>query len=398
MKTIMTIFRKEFIDTLRDRRTIITMVLVPLLLFPVIMTVMTKVQTSQIKKAKEKVLKVGLVHYAQAAEFIKKLQERDDMKIVENIDPDSARSFIRSDSLDAAIIFKENFDQRVQELRSGRITFYYKSTEEGDNITKRRLIKLIDEYEETLISRRFNELNLDKKIAEPLNLVEVNIATPKERLGQAIGGFLPYLFIIFCFMGSMYPAIDLGAGEKERGTIETLLTSPANRFQILLGKYGVVVLTGITSAAIAMIGLYLSIKRMPEIPKDFLDLLMGILEVKSIALVLSLLLPLSIFFAGILLSISIYAKSFKEAQSLITPLNIIVILPAVIGLLPGMTLNSTTALMPILNISLATKDIISGTIQIGLLAEVYASLFLLAGLSLFFCSKWFERESIIFRI
>ncbi|MFQ5753150.1 MAG: ABC transporter permease, partial [bacterium] len=276
--------------------------------------------------------------------------------------------------------------------------FYFKSTEnEEEDITKRRLKDIVEEYEKKLISARFVELNLDEKIVKPLNLTEINIATQKERLGRMIGGFLPYIFIIFCFTGSMYPAIDLGAGEKERGTIETLLTSPVNRFQILLGKFSVVVLTGIASAAISMVGLYLSIRQLHEIPPEFLELLLGILEVKSIVLVLSLLLPLTIFFAGILLSLSIFAKTFKEAQSLISPMTFVVILPVVVGLLPGITLNSTTALIPILNISLATKDIISGTIQTGLLVEVYLSLIVLAGISLLFCTKMFEREGTIFR-
>ncbi len=398
MKSIITIFKKELIDTLRDRRTLIAMILVPLLLFPIIMTVMSRIQISQVKKAQAQVLKIGLVTHNQAEDFKNSLLDRDDLKVIEDIHPDSARALIKEDSLDAAFIFTENFDQLVSNLFPGTLNFYFKSTEgDGEDITKRRLTKLVEEYKEKLISDRFSTLNLDKKIVEPLNLKEVNIATEKERLGQTIGGFLPYLFIIFCFTGSMYPAIDLGAGEKERGTIETLLTSPVSRFQILIGKFSVVVLTGIASAVISMVGLYISIRQMTEVPPEFLQLLLGILEVKSIVLVLSLLLPLTIFFAGILLSLSLFAKTFKEAQSLISPMTFVVILPAVIGLMPGVTLNSTTALIPILNISLATKDIISGTIQVGLLTEVYLSLIVLAGISLYFCSKMFNSENTIFR-
>ncbi|MFQ5706643.1 MAG: ABC transporter permease [bacterium] len=398
MKSVLTIFKKEIIDTLRDRRTLIAMVLVPLLLIPVIMTVMTKVQMSQVKKAREEVLKVGLVTFGNAAKFEDMLSDHDDLKVVKNIPVDSVRALIRKDSLDGAFVFSKKFDEHVTDLRAGRLKFYYKSTEdENEDITKRRLKDLVDDYEKALIADRFKALNLNEKIVKPLNLVEVNVATQKERLGRMIGGFLPYLFIIFCFTGSMYPAIDLGAGEKERGTIETLLTAPVSRFQILLGKFGVVVVTGVASAAVSMVGLYLAIRQIKEIPKELVSVLLGILEVKSILLVLSLLLPLTIFFAGILLTLSIFAKSYKEAQSLISPLLIVVILPAVVGLLPGITLNSTTAWIPILNISLATKDIVSGTIEPGVLSLVYLSQVVLAGLSLFFCSKWFGREGTIFR-
>lgn len=396
MSTIITIFKKELIDTLRDRRTLIAMVLIPLLLFPLLIGISSKIVISQAKKAREKVLKVALLRYDNADLFKEMLANRDDVRIIENIPVDSIRSFIQKDSLVGAFVFSKNFDQQVANLQAGGIKVYYKSTEDED-ITKNRLMDLVKEFEKQLISHRFKKLNLDENIAKTVKLIEVDIATVKEKIGKAIGGFLPYLFIIFCFTGSMYPAIDLGAGEKERGTIETLLTSPVNRFQILLGKFGVVVLTGITSAIISMVGLYVGIRQVKEIPKELFDALLGILEIQSIVLVLSLLLPLTIFFAGFQLSLSIYARSFKEAQSIISPMMIAVIVPAFIGLIPGITLNTTTAMIPILNVSLATKEILSGTIKPVLLTEVYISQIILAGISLFVCSKWFEREETIFR-
>ncbi|MFQ5864493.1 MAG: ABC transporter permease [bacterium] len=397
MRTIITIFKKELIDTLRDRRTLIAMVLIPLLLFPLLIGISSKIVISQAKKAREKVLRVAIVRYDNADLFKEMLAKRDGVRIVENIPVDSVRSFIQKDSLDGAFVFSKNFDRQVANLQAGRIKVYYKSTED-DDITKNRLLDLVKEFEKQLISHRFKELNLDENIAKTIKLIEVNIATAREKIGKAIGGFIPYLFIIFCFTGSMYPAIDLGAGEKERGTIETLLTSPVNRLQILLGKFGVVVLTGITSAIISMVGLYVGIRQVEEIPKELFDALLGILEIHSIILVLSLLLPLTIFFAGFQLSISIYTRSFKEAQSIISPMMIAVIVPAFLGLIPGITLNTTTALIPVLNVSLATKEILSGTIKPVLLAEVYISLIVLAGISLFLCSKWFEREETIFRV
>ena len=396
MRTIFTIFKKEFVDTIRDRRTLITMVLVPLLLFPLLIGISSKIMISQVKKEKEKILKLGLIMYDNAAPFKEMLETRADIRIIENVPADSVRALIQKDSLDGTFVFSRNFDQRVANLRTGRIKFYYKSKDKND-ITKNRLMDLAKEFEKRLLTARFEELKLDRTIVQIVKLVEVNVATPKERIGEAIGGFLPYLFIIFCFTGSMYPAIDLGAGEKERGTIETILTSPATRFQILFGKFGVVVLAGIMSAVISMVGLYMGIRQIKEIPKELFDALLGIIELKSIALVLSLLLPLTMFFAGIQLSLSFFAKSFKEAQSIITPMMIAVIVPAFIGLMPGITLNTTTAMIPVLNVSLATREIISGTITSMLLTEVFVSQIVLAGVSLYGCSKWFGREETIFR-
>ncbi len=179
--------------------------------------------------------------------------------------------------------------------------------------------------------------------------------------------------------------------------METLLTAPVNRFHILLGKFGVVVVSGLVSALVSMAGLYIGVKQAPEIPPEFLDLIVKIFGWHTIALLFSLLLPLTIFFAGILLSVSLTARSFKEAQSLISPLNIAVILPAAIGLIPGITMSYGTALIPILNVSLATKEILAGTIKAPHLILVYASLTLLAVASLYGSAWWFRRESTIFR-
>lgn len=396
MKTIITIFRKELLDSLRDRRTLVTMVVIPLLLWPLLIGISSRMMISQMKKAQEKVLRIGLITNGNVEEFRHMLHGRADVTLVEDLSVDVGQSLVQSDTLDAFIIFDRGFDKNVANLLPGKITMYFKSTERRD-IEKDRVSKLLSEFEQNLRSDRFKRLKLDEAVIKTVEITEQNLASTKERLAEVIGGFLPYLFIIFCFMGSMYPAIDLAAGEKERGTLETLFTSPAGRFQILLGKFGVVVLTGMFSAAISILGLFLGIRQVREIPAELLQTILSILEFHSIALLISLLLPLTIFFAAVLLSISIFAKSFKEAQSIISPMMIVVIVPAFIGLMPGMSLNSTTAVIPILNVSLATRTIIAGTVAPGLLAEVYASLIAYAAVSLFVCSKMFGRESTIFR-
>ncbi|MCH8127722.1 ABC transporter permease [candidate division KSB1 bacterium] len=397
MNTILTIIKKEFIDTIRDRRTLFFMVLIPLLLIPVMMGIFMKISMSFAKKAKEKTITLALITNGNAEEFAQKLSALDDFKIIADIQVDSVQSFILKDSIDAALILAEDFDAKIKTHEAGGISMYYRSTVD-ENITRRRLRTLVDDFRDELLKKRLAELNLDESIVETLDLTQIDVASTKEKVGKLIGGMLPYMFVIFCFMGAMYPAIDLAAGEKERGTLETLLASPASRFQILLGKFTIVSFAGFTSAALSILGIYIGIRQIGEIPPEFLNAILGLLETKSIVMVLSLLLPLTAFFAAVMLGLSIFAKSFKEAQSIITPLNFMVIIPAAIGLLPGIELNFTTALIPILNISLATKTILAGTIQVEYLVVVYASLFLLAGVSLWACSKWFGREQTIFRM
>jgi sodium transport system permease protein len=396
MRIFAAIFRKEFTDTIRDRRTLFVMVIFPLLLIPMLMLVVTKLQTSSMKKAEERILRVGVVTNGNAMGLADALLQRSGLRVTEGIPADSAEALIRNDSLDAVVVISPDFDQAIAAMRTATVRLYFKSSEDYDMV-KRRLTSVLNEYEKTLTAARFRKLNLDEQIVNPLKIEEHDVATAKERIGKAVGGMLPYFFVIFSFMGAMYPAIDLAAGEKERGTMETLLTAPVSRFQILIGKFSVVVLAGIVSAGVSMLGMYVAVRQVREIPAELLDVIMGILDVQTIVLVVLLLLPLTVFFAAFLLSLSMFAKSYKEAQSLISPLTIVVILPVLVGLMPGLVLDSVTALVPVLNVSLATKEIIAGTMKVPLLAEVFGSLMVLAALSLWGCKKWFEREETIFR-
>lgn len=395
MRVIATVFKKEMIDTLRDRRALVLMIVLPLLLFPTIFKVMVSVEKRQAAKAEAKKLRVACIDQGNASRFVEMLKEREDVEIV-HATRDNVTSMIHGDSLDGAFLFANTFDDDVAEMKPGRLDFYFKST--GDReIVQNRLRETVDRYEKELLDERFKRLELDQTIVEAVKLEPHNVASVQERVGGAVGGFLPYMFILFCFIGAMYPAIDLGAGEKERGTLETLLTAPVNRLHLLLGKFGVVVASGLLSAAVSLTGLMVAMKQSHDLPAGFIDVLLRLLGWDNILLLLSLLVPLTIFFAGILLSVSLTARSFKEAQSMISPLNIAVILPAAIGLTPGMVLSYKLALIPILNVSLATKAIIAGTIEPGQLAVVYISLITFAILSLWGSAWWFGRESTIFR-
>jgi len=395
MKMALTVFRKEMLDSLRDYRTLMVMILIPLLLFPALLMISTRFVVAHERKSWEKTIRLGLDTNGNAEDFRQKLLKREDIRVYEGYRLHEIHVLIQKDSLDGYIEFEPDFDRKMRELAPGRVGVYFRSTEERD-IMKKRLLMLLDEYEADLRRDRLRRMHIDETILEVIRLNEWNIATPKERLAGALGGFLPYLFIIFCFMGSMYPAIDLAAGEKERGTLETLLTSPVRKMDILMGKFGVITLTGVFSALVSILGLYIGIRQSRDIPREILDVVVHLLEWRSIGLLLSLLIPLTTFFAGCQLAMSIAAKSFKEAQNMITPLMLVVIIPAFIGLLPGMRLQSGNAWIPVLNVSLATKAIMGDHITFGLFAEVYASLILLAVLGVWSCSVLFDRESLLY--
>ncbi len=395
MKNIFYIARKEFIDTIRDKRTLIVMIIVPLLLFPVVFTFLGNIQKSSMEEAYERKLKIGIVSESADPAFSDYISMNENAELI-NLSPgNNFGNIIKNDSLDAVLQVTGDMSAQMKDLRTVKIDFYFASTHEA---VQERVTNVIEKWEREVIDQRLTKLEIDKQVIDPVNLNNVDVATVQEKLGKYAGGLIPYVFIIFCFMGAMYPAIDLFTGEKERGTIETILTTPVNRIEILTGKMIVVVTTGIISALLAIVGLFLGLNFADTLPTQVVEVAGDILQVEFILLLLTMLLPLTIFFAGILIPVSIYAKSFKEAQSIITPINILVIVPAIIGMLPGVELSLQTAPIPVVNIALATKDIVSGTIHYGYLSIVYGSLIIIAIASVLFSVKYFAKESNILRI
>jgi sodium transport system permease protein len=257
-----------------------------------------------------------------------------------------------------------------------------------------RITEQIESIKQIVIDEQMQAQNIEPSTISGFEYQMMSTASTQETVGKLAGGLLPYIFIVFGFLGCMYPAIDLFTGEKERGTIETLLTAPIARWKILVGKMSVVVISGLLAASLSLLGLYISIRGLNLIEDPaLLGIINSILSFKFITVLFLLQVPLTIFFAGLLIPIAIHAKSFKEAQSIITPLNFVVILPAMIGFLPQIELNATTALIPIVNIVLATKELIAGTLNYMHLLLSAVVMCLIAAAAVFISYKQFEKEN-----
>ena len=387
MSTILTVFKKEMLDTLRDRRTLITAILMPAIMTPLLFWGGGKFISFIMEKEKNKKLKVAVLNAPD--EFLA-LIDTSKFTIQEgSYDMGRGRDEILSDSLDAMIGFQEGFSEKQSKMGQSKVDFWYKST----NLSvESRLSDIVDDYEESLLEGRIAELNISERTIDPIQLRQHDIAPPKEQIGKTIGGFLPYLFIIFCFTGCMYPSLDLITGEKERGTIETLLTVPASRFKILSGKVLAIALVGLAAGIMGILGIVIAAKFLPDIPAELGDVLSGMVTPKFIVLLFLMLIPLCFFFAGALCALVVRAKSFKEAQSIVSPLMMVVILPAAAATFPGIELDWKTAFVPILNISLATKELIADTINMNHYVAIVTSLILLAMLAIFISYRAFAKE------
>ena len=171
--------------------------------------------------------------------------------------------------------------------------------------------------------------------------------------------------------------MDLTAGEKERGTMETILSSPVSRTHLVIGKFLLVLTTSLSTAALSVIsmGVSFTIANHFQPPANSADsgasFHIGFMAALSVFIMA---LPLAVLFASALITISAFAKSYKEAQSYIMPLMFIVIIPAIAAMLPGVELDAKLALVPILSVSLLCKELVTGTYHWDFIAIIFVHL------------------------
>ncbi len=391
---IFRIFRKELLDTLRDRRTLMTMLVIPILVFPITLNVFMNISNSFQESASAKIMKIGIAgdktqSYTQQLEAIPAAVGP--KKIIVFKDSAALRTAIESDQIQLGLLIPENVQKLGEQQQTITLNWLLDASEVG---RAERAELYAASLKANAEAERLQKLGLRPEQIRPLVVNTVNCASDKKMVGQLAGGFLPYIFIAFGFIGCMYPAIDLFTGEKERGTIETLLTVPVLRWKILLGKMLVVVSSGMVAASCALFGLFISIEFLDLADnKELLEVIHSILTPNFIVSMFALLLPLVIFFAGLMIPIAIYAKSFKEAQSIITPLNILVVLPSMVGFFPGISLDLNTVFIPVINVVLATKALIAGTLTWGYFLSVFGMMCALAVIAIGISYKQFDKEA-----
>ncbi|MDK2970698.1 MAG: sodium transport system permease protein [Candidatus Sumerlaeota bacterium] len=285
---------------------------------------------------------------------------------------------------------------RASDRASLELVFLHDSTQSLSGEAAGRIRRVADASRRAVLIERLERHGLGEDFLTPVKLKrDTDLASVGQRVVQQIGGILPYILLAFAFLGAIYPAIDLGAGEKERQTLETLLLSPASRTEIALGKFLVILTTSLCAASIGVLSLTLSVRYM--VPVAILEYLDIQIEPRAWALVGLLVIPAAAVFSGVFLTVSILARSFKEAQSYLVPFQFVLILPAAAPLMPGLELSWKIAAIPLVNVSMLARECIKGDINWGYYALTLGSCSLLAGVCVALCVVMFRRESVLFR-
>jgi sodium transport system permease protein len=400
MRNIGIVYRKELTDSLRDRRTLLSMIAVPLLVMPLLTIGMGALSVTLVGLAMREIPDVMILGGEDSPHVMAELQQLNDVHIVP-AKSDYAEE-ISDKQIRAAVEIPQDFETKLATGESATVKIYKYEGELKSGFGADRLQRFFREMRERTIRDHLETRHLPETLARPFDIEEKNVAPPEKVGGALLGGIVPYFVILLCLTGAMYPAMDLTAGEKERGTIETILCSPVSRTHLVLGKFLMVLTASIATAVLSIGSMAVSFGAGKKMLLAFTygaadEALQITITGKAMVSIFFVVLPLAVFFSAALLALSLFAKSFKEAQSYISPLMIVVILPAVAALLPGVDLNPALAVVPVLNTSLVSKEIITGTYHWDLIALIFLSSSVYAALALAIAVKLFQREDVLFR-
>lgn len=403
----LTVYTKELREALRDRRTLISMFVIPTVAIPLLMLGFAVVTVKLVTQAKAEASSVMILGAGQSPAVKAALAANPKLRIVP---PDPGyRAAISGKTLRAAVELADDFDVAVTESRRSDVRIYHYDGDLKSGIAASELDRFFRDYREKAVQATLSARGLPPALARPYDINRQNVAPPEKVGGAMFGGIIPYVIVLLCFTGAMYPAMDLTAGEKERGTLETLLASPVPRSAIVYGKFFVVLTSALSTVVFAglstMITLPLSGWLIGGMVKGAAttagaSAAAGVMpQINPLGFLVSLgmVVPVAILFAAVLLAVSIFARTYKEAQSYAGPMIMVVIMPAVAAMLPGIELNLRLCLIPILNVSLVSKELVSGTFNPVHLAVIFGSSCVYAAIALAVATRLFKQEGVLFR-
>lgn len=386
------IAKKELRESLRDRKTLFLTIFLPILLYPVLMLIVSQVAVMQASKLEEQTSNVGYTGAEENHPLIDALSLDERLELTQVAGDDIGLSMAEL-GVDALIDFSQWSGEG--EYPTETVVVRFQSVVDSSRQAMDRVEQNLAVWSEVEVARRLQQQNIDESFISPLIVESIDDSPPAQRGGYALAAILPILVIVTVLLGAFYPAIDLTAGEKERGSIQTLFTAPISTFEIVTGKYlAVLVISMITGlanlASIALLfgqNLFLSSDVLGEIDFNISAPVIG-------ALLVAILL-MALFFSALLLATAVLAKNYREGQSYVTPVYLICILPSLIAQMPGFELTTKMAMIPAVNLTLLMKGVLVGGVTVDQFFAVVASTLVYTGLVLVAASKLFGQESVI---
>ena len=395
MNEILIIARKELLSVVRDRGAFLAALLVPLLVIPLAMFGPLLLLGRVAQSTQQGVQKVGVVGVPEPVLLELKKARLEPVPVSDQL------LAVRDNQVQAALVFQDGTFTLYGRLSRGNAS-------QGALVVD-KVEKALGVYKDQLVEQRLAARGIGTEVLEPFRVEIVDASNPQEQAAGILAFLIPYLLVVFILSGGMSVAVDATAGEKEKGTLEALLAAPVPLLPVLLGKGLAVLVMALLTGLSAFMGLLLSgtvvrsyfasqIESLQRGGTQFQlggTLLLQPLDYLAVALTV---LVFAFFIIALMISLGIYARTYKEAQNYMSPLTLIMLVPLLLlQFTEFLKLQPWHFALPLINCPLALNEIIKGAATPTQVGITLASTLLYAGLALYLAYRNFQREDVVFR-
>ncbi len=411
---------KEMRETLRDRRTIMTLLLMPVLLYPILTLAFQRFVLSSAANLKiEYILGFETVEASRVVGRCLQVTEEEDSYIPSKRErpglfelPQNAESKpiekpqikyeitphlerdVQNYRVDVGIRIKRNTRPQLRPNADMAVDLelvYLPGNKLGER-ARDYMESLLNSASKSFLQIRLESLGLSQR-PEPVRVTDAPLRDPEEMHNQMLSAIIPVVLILMTITGAVYPAIDLTAGERERGTMEMLVAAPVPRLGLLFAKY-----VAVLSVAFLTAGINLAAMTVTLLVSGMGAMLFGDrgLSLVTALEVFALLILFASFFSAVLLVVTSFARSFKEAQAYLIPLMLVSLGPGLTGLMPGIKLAGALQVAPLVNVVLLARDLLQGQASLFSAALVVGSTLLYAAAALGVAAKIFGGHAILY--
>jgi sodium transport system permease protein len=384
------VFRTELREMLRDRRSLTIMFGIPLVLYPILLLLIGSIGMSKKKQFTETPARVAVVNAEAAPELIGLLAGKDSgctMAMTETPEAD-----LTAGKIDAVVVVPDNTQADALAGKEPQITVKLDRSRTQSAFIESKVTRILNNYDRWVVEQRLRAHGQPAELLKPLKHEVVDVASADQRFGKLLSMSLPVLLLVTGMLGALFPALNATTTERELGTLETLLVTPAGRMELLVAKGTLVLLSGLLTAGLNMLSMSLVIWR----SLSLFETSMGSLRINLSALALTYLaaVPTLITFTTLVLIVGLLARTFREANHLATPVMMIPLASMLIGIWepemsPGLLVT------PVANTTLIIKEVLTGRITAGPFVIAFISSMVYAGLFLSLATRVFSNEQLV---
>ncbi|MDZ7708562.1 MAG: ABC transporter permease subunit [Trueperaceae bacterium] len=397
--------RKDVLTTLRDRRAIISNLLIPVLLLPTIMLGLPLLLGGLFQREQASLTQVAVEGQAFLPDALRSALEAER---VELIAVDDALGQVRDDDVAVALQVPEGFAEEVTAGDVPRLRLLRKTGNLESELAAGKVTQAIESYRQDLVAERLRSAGVDPAVLEPLTVETRDASRPQERSSGQLSWLIPFFIAIWALAGGQMTALDATAGEKERGTLEALLVAPVRRSEVVVGKFVATLLSGLSAAFMAIVGVLVGgmllrgvfLPRLGDEAREMAATMGGSLSIGAdgIWILLGSALLTAAAVAAMLIAVAMFARSFKEAQTYVAPMTFLLILPAMaLQFSDLLDLGSGIYLVPLVNVMVLMDDVLGGAVAGTDVLAAWGTMLAFVGVLLAFALRSFRREGVIFR-